>query len=90
MLAYLRPGMGVCTPLKMALLSCCLLLLGSTPGLAQEDAPAVASAQIDSGNTAWILVATALVLFMTIPALALFYGGLVLSLIHISEPTRPY
>ena len=77
MLAYLRPGMGVCTPLKMALLSCCLLLLGSTPGLAQEDAPAAASAQFDSGNTAWILVATALVLFMTIPALALFYGGLV-------------
>ena len=31
----------------------------------------------DSGDTAWILVATALVLFMTIPALALFYGGLV-------------
>ena len=32
---------------------------------------------IDSGNTAWILTATALVLFMTIPGLALFYGGLV-------------
>ncbi len=35
------------------------------------------SPRIDSGNTAWILVSTALVLFMTIPALALFYGGLV-------------
>ncbi len=32
---------------------------------------------IDSGNTAWILTATALVLFMTMPGLALFYGGLV-------------
>jgi Amt family ammonium transporter len=32
---------------------------------------------IDFGNTAWVLVATALVLFMTIPGLALFYGGLV-------------
>ena len=32
---------------------------------------------LDSGATAWILVATALVLFMTIPGLALFYGGLV-------------
>ena len=32
---------------------------------------------LDSGDTAWILVATALVLFMTIPGLALFYGGLV-------------
>jgi ammonium transporter, Amt family len=31
----------------------------------------------DSGDTAWIITATALVLFMTIPALALFYGGLV-------------
>ena len=34
---------------------------------------------LDSGNTAWILTATALVLFMTLPGLALFYGGLVRS-----------
>lgn len=34
---------------------------------------------IDSGNTAWVLTATALVLFMTMPGLALFYGGLVRS-----------
>lgn len=33
----------------------------------------------DSGNTAWMLTATALVLFMTLPGLALFYGGLVQS-----------
>ena len=32
---------------------------------------------MDSGNTAWVLTATALVLFMTLPGLALFYGGLV-------------
>ena len=32
---------------------------------------------LDSGNTAWILTSTALVLFMTLPGLALFYGGLV-------------
>ena len=31
------------------------------------------------GNTAWILVSTVLVLFMTLPGLALFYGGLVYS-----------
>lgn len=31
----------------------------------------------DTGNTAWILTSTALVLFMTLPGLALFYGGLV-------------
>ena len=45
------------------------------PGLAlAADMPAV-----NAGNTAWILTATALVLFMTLPGLALFYGGLVRS-----------
>ena len=34
-------------------------------------------AAADTGDTAWILTATALVLFMTLPGLALFYGGLV-------------
>jgi Amt family ammonium transporter len=34
---------------------------------------------LDSGDTAWMLTSTALVLFMTIPGLALFYGGLVRS-----------
>ena len=34
---------------------------------------------LDTGNTAWILISTALVLFMTLPGLALFYGGLVKS-----------
>ena len=32
---------------------------------------------INGADTAWIIVATALVLFMTMPGLALFYGGLV-------------
>jgi len=40
-------------------------------------ASALAAGELDSGDTAWILVSTALVLFMTIPGLALFYGGLV-------------
>ncbi len=40
--------------------------------------PGVASAQqLNSGDTAWLITATALVLFMTLPGLALFYGGLV-------------
>ena len=40
--------------------------------------PAVAGAQaLDSGDTAWMLTSTALVLFMTLPGLALFYAGLV-------------
>ena len=48
------------------------LLAGIATTQAQEVTPA-----IDSGNTAWILTSTALVLFMTMPGLALFYGGLV-------------
>ncbi|NNM51944.1 MAG: ammonium transporter [Pseudomonadales bacterium] len=36
-----------------------------------------ATAALDTGNTAWMLTSTALVLFMTLPGLALFYGGLV-------------
>jgi len=40
--------------------------------------PAIAVAQgLDSGDTAWMLTSTALVLFMTLPGLALFYAGLV-------------
>ncbi|ARU90369.1 ammonium transporter [Pseudomonas sp. M30-35] len=44
--------------------------------------PSVALADevvLNSGDTAWMIVATALVLFMTIPGLALFYGGMVRS-----------
>lgn len=46
---------------------------------ATEAPPAVveAAATLDSGDTAWMIVATVLVLFMTIPGLSLFYGGLV-------------
>jgi len=39
--------------------------------------PAFAEPQIDSGDTAWMLTSTALVLMMTIPGLALFYAGMV-------------
>ena len=43
-------------------------------------APALAFAgELDSGDTAWMLTATALVLFMTIPGLSLFYAGMVRS-----------
>lgn len=45
-----------------------------------ETAPAEAAAPVlDSGNTAWMLTSTALVLFMTIPGLSLFYAGMVRS-----------
>ncbi len=50
-----------------------ILLLCGLPSLAMaQEATAP-----DSGDTAWMLTSTALVLFMTIPGLALFYGGLV-------------
>ena len=48
------------------------------PGLAMA-ADEVAAPVLNSGDTAWMLTATALVLFMTIPGLALFYGGMVRS-----------
>lgn len=45
--------------------------------LLPEVAWAQAELTLDGANTAWILTSTALVLFMTLPGLALFYGGLV-------------
>ena len=41
--------------------------------------PSIYAAEINSGDTSWILTSNALVLFMTLPGLALFYGGLVRS-----------
>ena len=49
-----------------------LALLLALPNIALADAH-----EPNSGDTAWMLTSTALVLFMTIPGLALFYGGLV-------------
>jgi Amt family ammonium transporter len=52
-------------PVRLCAASALLL-----PGVAFADT-------LDTGDTAWMLTATALVLFMTLPGLALFYGGLV-------------
>ena len=49
-------------------------LLSLVPGFAMAE-----EASLNSGDTAWMLVATVLVLFMTIPGLALFYAGMVRS-----------
>lgn len=57
---------------KFAGLGALLSLISPGIAMAQE-------ATLDSGDTAWMLTATALVLFMTIPGLALFYGGMVRS-----------
>ncbi len=56
---------------KFILLS--ILSLFSSGVFAQETGAPV----VNAGDTAWMIVATALVLFMSIPGLALFYGGLV-------------
>lgn len=58
-----------------------LLALGTGLGLAAllPAAQAFAGATINKGDTSWMLTATALVVLMTIPGLALFYGGLVRS-----------
>lgn len=54
-----------------------LLLLAAGAAFGQEmDEPPV---MLDSGDTAWMLTSSALVLLMTLPGLALFYGGLVRS-----------
>ena len=56
----------------LIVLSAVLTGIAATSAFAQTPAP-----KIDSGDTAWMLTATALVLLMTIPGLALFYGGMV-------------
>src|SRR5262245_44727801 len=56
------------------------LALTTALAMAQDQpaaAPAPAAPKIDTGDTAWMLTSTALVLMMTIPGLALFYGGMV-------------
>ncbi len=49
-----------------------VLPMVAAPALAQEGASA-----LDTGDTAWMLTSTALVLMMTIPGVAIFYGGMV-------------
>ncbi|MGZ8237011.1 MAG: ammonium transporter [Methylobacter sp.] len=47
------------------------------PAVAAESAPAAAPPTANKGDTAWMIVATVLVILMVIPGLALFYGGMV-------------
>ena len=64
------PGINGSLRYALALLP----LLAPALGYAQDETPT-----LDSGDTAWMLTATVLVLFMTIPGLALFYAGMVRS-----------
>jgi ammonium transporter, Amt family len=79
----LRPSLSLPLAPRLAALAAALgTLATSASSLAQTAAetaaPAAAAApKIDSGDTAWMLTSTALVLMMTIPGLALFYGGMV-------------
>jgi ammonium transporter, Amt family len=55
-------------------------VFGTLAAVAQEAAPAAPAAPaftVDKGDTTWMMISTVLVLLMTIPGLALFYGGLV-------------
>ncbi|WP_096698425.1 ammonium transporter [Polaromonas sp. AER18D-145] len=51
----------------------------AAPAAAEAAAPAAPAAVPNKGDTAWMMVSTMLVILMTIPGLALFYGGLVRS-----------
>lgn len=53
------------------------LMALALPALAGNSPELVEASKISAGDTAWMMTSTALVLFMTIPGLALFYGGMV-------------
>jgi ammonium transporter, Amt family len=62
----------------LALLAVCMLVLPAAWGDTVPTEPTLISAdKISAGDTAWMLTSTALVLMMSIPGLALFYGGMV-------------
>ncbi|MDT1778467.1 ammonium transporter [Acinetobacter baumannii] len=51
--------------------------IAAAPAAEETPAAPTPTAKLDTGDTSWILISTALVLLMTIPGLALFYGGMV-------------
>jgi ammonium transporter, Amt family len=68
--------------MRAGLLALLATVFAIEPSLAQEAAPAAEAAAeeaatLNSGDTAWMLTSTLLVLMMTLPGLALFYGGMV-------------
>lgn len=68
MLARLKTG---------GLVALTMLLFGTIPAYADDATAAATPPPMDTGNIAWMLTSSALVLMMTAPGLALFYGGLV-------------
>ncbi|MBT6987418.1 MAG: ammonium transporter, partial [Rhodospirillaceae bacterium] len=61
-------------PNKVAKFATTLAVAGAFLGLAE---PAMAAEELNSGDTAWMLTSSLLVLLMTVPGVALFYGGMV-------------
>ncbi|MEA2754261.1 MAG: ammonium transporter, Amt family, partial [Aliidongia sp.] len=68
----MKHGQAKTRRIAAAVSACAAFLAVAGKALADDPAP-----KIDSGDTAWMLISTALVLMMTIPGLALFYGGMV-------------
>ena len=63
-------------PAKTLVLASAMLAMGMLPALAQDTAP-TAPPVMDKADITWMMTSSLLVLFMTLPGLALFYGGLV-------------
>jgi Amt family ammonium transporter len=81
-LSSLRKGGRMKHFISLAILICLLMMSGSLraeeikPEAPAQPAVTAAPAKVDTGDTTWVLVASALVMLMT-PGLALFYGGMV-------------
>ena len=71
-LKFILKSRGVVELAQKLVVAALYLAVGSTVAMADEAKP-----ELDTGDTAWMLTATALVLLMTIPGLVLFYGGMV-------------
>ncbi len=64
-------------PRVISFIAVAAALFGAGGEALAQAAPAAPPPKLDTGDTAWMLTSTALVLLMTIPGLALFYGGMV-------------
>ena len=77
----LMMGLGIAASVAVLAAAAWAQTTPAAPAAPAAAAPAAAAAaaapKLDSGDTAWMLTSTALVLMMTVPGLALFYGGMV-------------
>src|SRR5215213_9364902 len=72
-----RAVLGIAALAAAALASDYAFAQAAAPAAEAAPAAAAAAPKLDTGDTAWMLTSTALVLMMTIPGLGLFYGGMV-------------